>query len=444
MATFEEAIHRVYDRTLQCLPDDEEAEEQSVTTKVFVWIERGTLALFFFYLFALLVLHGDINRNPGCLPRLLEENRVAENRTLLFPNDAILQINIDSQYKYPSSDAPDPNGEGLGLGDERRERRRRLQPLFSTGRNEKNRSPLLLSTMAACLNIGSSVKETLVTTISRLLGTTASDHSSSPSSHKVTSAGNESVNATFVLPIPVKYLLQYDYEFATDVGVLSLSNELRAKHDFPLINITMNSQDCFGDSPLASFFVPLGGVDTVVMNSIVATIQKGGMLTTYQSEYYLWRDTDVVLYHHSGEWVSFKFIMACKIFFLFFILSNVTALLVRILISSGAICIYAVLMCCSNGPVINRIRHLTHAYPWLGIPIELYAARQQSPMPFVWGQVAKIAVYYTLYEALQFAVCIWFYDNNQPGQKELWLFAAMMIWEYYTMVSRNLPQCHNK
>ena len=66
--------------------------------------------------------------------------------------------------------------------------------------------------------------------------------------------------------------------------------------------------------------------------------------------------------------------------------------------------------------------------------MEMMAGRGASQVPFVMAHISRVILFYTLYEALQFAISIWFYDDNQPGQKELWLFALMMIWEYYSMV----------
>ena len=44
---------------------------------------------------------------------------------------------------------------------------------------------------------------------------------------------NGTANATLANnTIPARYLRSYDYEFSTDIAVLSLSNELRAKHNF--------------------------------------------------------------------------------------------------------------------------------------------------------------------------------------------------------------------
>ncbi len=126
MSAFEEAIFRVYDQSMMGLADDDE-EHDNLKSKVCRWLETLTLGLVLFYLLALFTLHTDIVGNPGCLQQLLHERMLAENRTDIFPNDAILQINIAPQYRY--SDKVDATGtDAMDLGDSRR---RKLQHVRS-------------------------------------------------------------------------------------------------------------------------------------------------------------------------------------------------------------------------------------------------------------------------------------------------------------------------
>lgn len=66
--------------------------------------------------------------------------------------------------------------------------------------------------------------------------------------------------------------------------------------------------------------------------------------------------------------------------------------------------------------------------------MEIFRERTQSFTPFVVGHLGRVVVYYVLYEALQFAMSVWLYDTGAPGNKELWLFASMMVWEYFSMI----------
>ena len=77
--------------------------------------------------------------------------------------------------------------------------------------------------------------------------------------------------------------------------------------------------------------------------------------------------------------------------------------------------------------------------------MEIFRERTQSFTPFVVGHLGRVVVYYVLYEALQFAMSVWLYDTGAPGNKELWLFASMMVWEYFSMiyVRSTGSKCHS-
>jgi hypothetical protein len=98
----------------------------------------------------------------------------------------------------------------------------------------------MLPALASAVNVAGravGVGAHAYSSVSRLLGN---------SNEKETAAGedndksrpsaqslNGTANATLAnSTIPARYLRSYDYEFSTDIAVLSLSNELRAKHNF--------------------------------------------------------------------------------------------------------------------------------------------------------------------------------------------------------------------
>ena len=443
MSAFEEAIYRIYDRSIASIVEDESPTFGNA--KFCRYLEKLMLGVSLFYLFSLIVLHIEFNGNQGCLANQLRDRMLSENRTELLPSDAILQINIPSSYYL--NDIEDPDDFDGGSTPNRR--RRRLQQV----RNDKWRSlvdgppraldkskvqvpfqslPFLSSTTRAFVNafgVGREVYGNVLGRISRIL---KANQSTPAKEHMLT---NQTASLSlFNNTIPAKYLMEYDYEFSTDLAVLSLSNELRAKHNFHLINISLDQDTCFGSNSFMQAMSLIGGSDNVVLNNIASTLRKGGMLISSVGDYYIWSHDDIVLYNHAGEWVTFKLGMAMKIFTLFFVMSNATALLVRVLISTGAVIMYSCMACTGEGLVPHRMRPFTLAYPWLGVPIELYISRRQSPVPFISAHLSKIICYYMLYEALQFACSLWFYDENQPDQKQIWLFAAMMFWEYYSMI----------
>ena len=204
----------------------------------------------------------------------------------------------------------------------------------------------------------------------------------------------------------VKLYPQYDYEFSTDMGVLELSDAVREKHRFELINVTLSGPACFG-SPFAQSMIPVGGIDVVVMNNVMQTLKQGGMLLTTHDEYYYWNRRDIVLYSNAAEWLSFKFNLLLKSVALFFMLSAITALLVRVLISSGVVLLFPIFWCLQLfGIEIVSTRLISLSYPWIGLPMEMLRHANQSHVPFVISHITRVVIYYVFYEATQFALAL--------------------------------------
>lgn len=86
------------------------------------------------------------------------------------------------------------------------------------------------------------------------------------------------------------------------------------------------------------------------------------------------------------------------------------------------------------GVQVISARIISLSYPWIGLPMELFRARHQSAVPFICAHITRVIVYYSVYEATQLAFSEWFYGQGRPSQRELWLFAIMMLWEYYGMI----------
>ena len=68
------------------------------------------------------------------------------------------------------------------------------------------------------------------------------------------------------------------------------------------------------------------------------------------------------------------------------------------------------------------------SYPWIGIPMEMLRARNMSTMPFLVAHITRVILYYVMYQACQIAAAIWLYGEDFPGQKELWLYAILMMY----------------
>ena len=120
MASFEEAIFRVYDRSMESMheEDDDAAGQGSGSQgKVCRWFQYTAFGLASFMGLCVLILHFSFVGQSGCLPQLLHERMLQENRTELLPSDAILQINVDKAFRQDTEEFGDDD---LLSGEERR------------------------------------------------------------------------------------------------------------------------------------------------------------------------------------------------------------------------------------------------------------------------------------------------------------------------------------
>ena len=156
-----------------------------------------------------------------------------------------------------------------------------------------------------------------------------------------------SENATFSLQnftTPARNSSQdqyFDYEFAFDVGILAIPDEVRQKHNFEIVNVTMSGSRCFGGAT-ATALLPVGGIDTVVVNNVMKTVNKPGILVSKAGDYYTWQEKDITPYTTILGWIGFKLSVLTMSLLCFFLLSTSTALLVRVLISSGVVLLFPV------------------------------------------------------------------------------------------------------
>jgi hypothetical protein len=273
---YERALFRVYERCLEgFIPNNSDN-----TTKSCEIIEHLVFVVTVAFFGILIFLHLIFVGNAGCLPSKLSEYALAHHNssTLNFTNDQILQIFIDSEESlfFDQSDY---------LGRKRRGLRSGLDQLQED--------------QFHYLNISNSTNFTSVN------GTIAEEK---------------------ILP---------DYQFAMSWAVLSLSEEIRKDHQFETINISYTSE-CFG-TPLQQNFLPFGGIDVIVLNNVMASIPSGGILTSLSGEVYSWQRAALLPPPTFIDWLSFKTSILTKGLFSYFILSTTTALVVRILISSGVV-----------------------------------------------------------------------------------------------------------
>ena len=120
----------------------------------------------------------------------------------------------------------------------------------------------------------------------------------------------------------------------------------------------------------------------------------------------------------------------------FFLITSVTALIVRVLTSSGVVLmfpLFAWFRFIGMPGADDRILGLS--YPWIGRARNAVRLRAIHPdSHLIWAHIAKIALFYIMYEASQASWSVVLYGKSIPEGLPVWIYGFAMIWEYYTMV----------
>lgn len=459
---FERAIYRVYERSMEGLINEDGSTEQNLpfykqSCRIF---EYMVLMFGFLLLFILLFLHVTYVGSKGCLPEALTIFNSTTNRTTLreFSKDTILYISIDPNYLKKkgfshSSLLTDDNTDDLGNHHStptRRLLKEQSLQMSSFPSQQYKRKPNHLPVTQSVLThlyeplsnlfsyqsiIMNAISDTLM--IPNVPTNPFNDrriNMMNTTSLPSNSTNNHTDTSPTIDPRYTAFLQPFDYVVTFDWAVTILDNELRAKHDFELINITLPGHECFG-STFAESLLPFGGLDRALLNNVMYTLRQSGYLWTKYGDLYHWHLNDLQLYNTIPTWINTKISILWYSCLAFFLLSTTTALLVRILISSGVILIFPIfwLMQCAGLNALN-LRILTISYPWIGLPLQIIQFRQQSVYPFIIAHFIRVVLYYLLYIAAQSVYLKWLYNGTTFIQGQLWLYAVMMLWEYFSMI----------
>ena len=408
---FERAIFRVYERCMESLRDDGEDGLENINIKTCKAIELFALIGGLLLLLSLLYLHCVFVGSSGCLPHQLSNfdvvyvsNQTFKNasvfsssKTFQLGSDELLSITVDRfsmEAAKPTKNIRTSKSNDDTMGN-------------SVAKNNQARIQIL----------------------------------DSNTTHKNESTSSSENNDLYPS-------LRYDYLFAFNPYVLLLPDNVKKSHKFRSVNVTFGSQ-CFGGAFTQSLLT-LAGTDAVVLNNVMFTFKRSGyMLVGASEDLYRWTDEDVDPYYLDrlkpteaarryamvGTWLRRKVNVLVVSLFSFFLMSSVTALLVRMLISSGVVLLFPIFWLFQMmGMHAINLRIISLSYPWIGLPMEILRSRNLSATPFILGHISRVVIYYCLYAAAQLAFSTWFYDKDSPSQQELWLCAVMMLWEYYSMI----------
>ena len=416
--------------------------------------------LFFtiFFFITLLVLHHSFVGSAGCLPRelMVLNTTTGKSSVRTFQSDEILYIRLSksllehsgsnlrsltdddsvfpnaadgssSSIVIPSMKSIRPNSRAFlsMIGVDRGQIDRSLQHMVAAYNNPTNWSPLPTSSDKL---VYSSQKSTV------RRRTQGEEQTQIPS---FSPTFTPTFTPTMVSNVSSEFVpFDYDYQITFDGGVTVLDSLMRHEHQFQTYNITLGeSRECFG-SRFAVSFLPFGGLDIAILNNIMYTIDRSGYMLTRNGELFRWHHSDI-LSRSVGEWIVWKITMVVNTVLSFFFLTTTTSLLVRVLISSGVILIFPIfwILQVLFGLEPINLRIVSISYPWIGLPLQLIRSRNQSLTPFIIGHMSKVVLYYLMYIGAQSLYLKLFYDSSVTfGLDQVWLFAVMMLWEYYTMI----------
>ena len=166
------------------------------------------------------------------------------------------------------------------------------------------------------------------------------------------------------------------YEFGTDPSYVLMNEHDRIRHNVRLLNVTVSLQCLLNsNSAITTLIISnLIGYDVYVINEFVYGIHYEGILRNLEThETFNWNKDTFEYVTKSSLWIRFtyKIRMLFLSILLLFLISSITSLVVRVLISSGVVFMFPLFqfMRGLNYSIFDN-RFLTLSYPWLGADIE--------------------------------------------------------------------------
>lgn len=273
-----------------------------------------------------------------------------------------------------------------------------------------------------------------------------------------------------------------DYRFATSEALLYLENRVVFNHNITLVNVTL-SERCLSTgtddvNARFTFFkrfaevwsAAFTGYDAPVINQLMYGVlnttksypnafRNGFLMNMDTTEHWAWHkellseyeETTGFLniFRHPVDWILHKagtLFVSCLSFFL---ITSVTALIVRVLTTSGVVLMYPLFSCFRRYFGLNGAseRILGLSYPWMGLALQRASnppprsseSRQHSISNYLvkhmlTSHISKVALYYIMYEACQAAWSTILYAKSVPDGLPIYLYGLTMIWEYFSMI----------
>ena len=226
------------------------------------------------------------------------------------------------------------------------------------------------------------------------------------------------------------------YEFSPTASVLYLTEQQRKRHNFRELNVTIDGE-CLGYN-LAS----LAGMDTVVINQLMFGLDSNALLRNKQTgELWSWtsvrinNDRKSKIKNSFGNWFVDRFAMSLWTFVFFGIMTGITAVVIRVLVSSGVVLVFPIFYALSlSGLQALDLGLVIISYPWLGVEVGQLMRVSRSTCPYICAHLLFLLVLYVVFELSQISFASIIYNRSYPAGLPLVVASGLMVLEYYSMV----------
>jgi len=236
-----------------------------------------------------------------------------------------------------------------------------------------------------------------------------------------------------------------DYEFSADPAFLLIDESLRVSHRVQEWNVTFD-RSCLGIWNRFSLTRSIveSSMDEIIVNQFLHGLKdsEGVLRSQHTHETWSWSHVRLDKRRSLISRLLVNVGALWRALVLFLLVSSMTALMVRTLVSSGVAIMFPVFALFRSLGFIRGdvFRLLTLSYPWIGGDVEVLEATGQSMGPFVRAHILNVFLTYASYEACQFAWRRWLIGfKPQPAGIEIFVFAYVMICEYFMLIFARAP-----
>ena len=226
------------------------------------------------------------------------------------------------------------------------------------------------------------------------------------------------------------------YEFSPTASVLYLTEQQRKRHNFRELNVTIDGE-CLGYS-LAS----LAGMDTVLINQLMYGLDSNALLRNKQTgELWSWNsfrinnDRRSKIKNSFGNWFVDRLAVSCLIFLFFAVMSGITAVVIRVLVSSGVVLVFPIFYALSLAGIQSLdLGIVIISYPWLGVEVGQLIRLSRSTCPYICAHLLFLLVLYIVFELSQVSFATVVYRRSYPAGLPLVVASGLMVLEYFSLV----------